>query len=482
MYEKILSLPVLAFSRLRRGDVLSRFTADIHEVEWAIVNSLEVLFKEPLTIISYVSLMVMISWKLTMFVLIVLGLAGLIIGVIGRKLKQESAEAQHYTGLLASIVEETLRGVTVIKVFGAERYVKRIFFRIHRLLDKVRLASLRRRELSSPLSEFLGICAVVVVLWFGGREVLMGRGLPPETFITFIVIFSQLINPAKSFATAYYHVQRGMAAAERIESLLKLDSRLSYSIQTGNVNPPVHFGKIEYRGVWVAYSGSKYVLKDITLTLRKPELVVVVGPSGSGKTTLVHLLPLFVTPVRGEITVDGTPLSVFKLSEWRKLISYVPQDPVLFYDTVRNNIRIAKPEASDEEIVNAARLASAHEFISKLERGYDTHVGEAGSRLSAGEKQRIAIARAFLKPAPILILDEATANLDVHTEAQLIANIKREFSDRLVIIIAHRLQIARHADRIIVMQDGKIVEIGTHEELIKKDGVYARMVSKQQAG
>lgn len=312
LYSHLLRVPVRSLLRYQRGDIVSRFTADIHEVEWAIVNSLEILFREPVTILMYLGLMLMISPSLTVIVLVVLGLSGAIIGMIGRKLKQESAEAQAYTGKLAGLVEETLRGFVIIRVFRAEAFLRRTFHRLHQMLDRVRLSSLRRRELSSPLSEFLGICAVVLVLWIGGREVLAGTGLQPEAFITFVVVFSQLINPAKSFATAYYHVQRGMASAERIERLLTLPLEEEEENETSEqdiVSDASRRKRHEIRGdtlrlehVSFAYGDSgKPVLKRVSTQFRKGELVLIVGPSGSGKTTLIQILAAFFRPQEGEI-------------------------------------------------------------------------------------------------------------------------------------------------------------------------------------
>ncbi len=480
LYEHIVYLPIRYFTFRRRGDLITRLTTDVQEVEWAIVNSLEILFREPVTILMYLGLLVLISWELTLFVLVVLGLAGLVIGVIGRRLKQESLEAQHYTGMLASVAEETVRGLPVIKVFRAEQYMIRLFRRIHQLLYRVRVKALRRRELSSPLSEFLGICAVVLVLWVGGRAVLKGRGLPPETFITFVVVFSQLINPAKSFATAYYHVQRGMASAERIEEIFA-EQTDRWGPISGTRVPPHPIKEIRYEHVFFRYHpDGEWVLQDVCVQLVPGSLIAIVGPSGSGKTTLVHLLPRFFDPVRGRILVNGYNLQGLDLARWRHQIAYVPQEPILFYDTIRNNILLGKPGATQQEVEWAARIAGAHEFIMRLPRGYDTHIGEAGARLSAGERQRIALARAFLKRAPILILDEATANLDVQTEEEVLRRMREAFPDTLILFVAHRLKVARWATHILVMDRGRVVEEGDHETLLRRGGLYALLVSKQE--
>ncbi|GIV33748.1 MAG: ABC transporter ATP-binding protein [Chitinophagales bacterium] len=480
LYKKLLSLPLSYFSDQKKGDLMARLTSDVQEIETGIISTIEVLFKEPITILIFLGAMLYMSPEFTAFVLIMILITALVIGRIGKSLKRASLRAQNRLGEMLAVIEETLSGMRVVKAFRAEDYQFAKFKMVNTAYTKIMNATLRRRDLSSPLSEFLGIVIVVAVLWFGGRLVLNpAYPLGAETFIGFMVIFSQLIPPAKSFSSAYYNIQKALASVDRINKILEADIRIR---EKPNARPIDSFrDKIEFRGVSFAYYNydDKWVLRDVHLTIHKGKVVALVGPSGAGKTTLVDLLPRFYDPVEGQILIDGIDIRDYRLSDLRRLMGVVTQEAVLFNDTVFNNIRFGVENASLESVIQAAKIANAHEFIMRLENGYDTLIGDRGCKLSGGERQRLTIARAVLSNPDILILDEATSSLDTENEKLVQEAIYKLMANRTSIVIAHRLSTIQFADEIIVMQDGKIQERGNHASLTARNGLYKRLVDLQ---
>jgi len=477
LFKKITVLPLSFYSNERKGDVITRLTSDVQEVEWSIMSTLEVTFREPITVIVYLSAMLIMSPHLTLFVLIMLPIAGVLIGWIGKTLKKESVKAQSKLSELLTFIDESLSGLKIIKAFNAQGYQIKKFAALNDQHFKIMTGILRRRELSSPLTEFLGIAVVVIVLWFGGRLVLnFESSLKPEIFINFIVIFSQLIPSFKSFASAFYLIQKGVASSDRIVQILDRDIEIREK-----VNPErLHEFKtdIEYRNVSFAYE-KENVLENININVKRGKAFALFGPSGAGKSTLADLVMRFYDPTEGQVLIDGVDLKDLKISDLRDLIGVVTQDSILFNDTVFNNIAFNMDNPSDEEVINAAKVANAHEFIVKLEKGYETNIGDSGNKLSGGQKQRLSIARAILKNPPILILDEATSALDAESEKLVQDAIFNLMKNRTSIVIAHRLSTILYADEIVVLQHGKIVERGDHEGLMSKGGVYKKLVELQ---
>jgi subfamily B ATP-binding cassette protein MsbA len=479
LYAKILSLPLSYYSKERKGDLMSRVTDDVKEVENSIIAFLEVTIREPLNIIIFMAALLLLSPELTAFVLIMLVVTGGIIGRVGKSLKQQSSEAQSLTGQILSQVEETLGGLRVIHAFNAEQFMQKQFEKTnHGLFDlSKRIAT--RRELSSPLTEFLAMCVVCAVLYFGGTLVLNKQLLEAETFIGFMVLFSQLIPPAKNFSGASYNIRKGLASAQRIFEVLDAEANITDSI---NATEVTDFNQdIEFKNVSFAYHNfdNKKTLDNINLKIAKGKMVALVGQSGAGKTTMVDLLARFYDISDGSILIDGKNIKDFKLKSLRTLFGVVSQESILFNDTVLNNVSFGTPNTTREKIIEAAKIANAHDFISKLENGYDTYIGDRGGKLSGGERQRLTIARAVLKNPPILILDEATSSLDSNSEKLVQDALMKLMKGRTTIVIAHRLSTIQFADEIVVMQEGKIIERGNHIGLMAKEGIYRRLVELQ---
>jgi subfamily B ATP-binding cassette protein MsbA len=479
IYAKVLKLPLSYYTEARKGDVIARISNDVQEVEASIMSSLQMLFRDPLTILIYLIFLFTISFKLTILVLVVLPLAGILIGRIARSLRRTTFRGQQRLGELLAQVEETLGGLRIIKAFNGENQMTGKFKKTNQRFTLLLRKVMRRRYLASPLSEFLGTIVLMIILAYGGSMVLAGKsGLTGESLVFFLIIFSQIITPAKNFSTAYFSIQKGMASVDRIDHLLDADQKI---VEKPGAIPITDFREsIEYRNVSFRYD-REVVLKDISFTIRKGETVALVGKSGSGKSTLVDLLPRFMDVTSGEILIDGVPLADYAIKPLRRMMGIVSQQSILFNDSFRNNIAFgAKGDTSEEEIMNAARVANAHEFIREYEEGYDASVGEAGGKLSGGQKQRVSIARAVMANPPILILDEATSALDTESERLVQDAIVKLMKNRTSIVIAHRLSTIKHADLILVLDEGGIVERGTHEQLIRnKDGLYRKLHDMQ---
>jgi subfamily B ATP-binding cassette protein MsbA len=480
VYHKILSLPIGYFTDERKGDMMARMTNDVQEVEWGIMNSLEAAFREPLNIIVFLITMFTMSSELTTFVLVLLPIAGLIIGRIGKSLKKKSAQAQEKMGELLSNIEETLGGLRIIHAFTAEKSASKKFGSLNNqhfgLMNKIG----RRRDLSSPVSEFLGTLVMTVVMYFGGLLVLGSDSkLEPSEFIAFIAIFSQVIPPAKSLTTAWYNIQKGLASSERIYKIL--DAEVLVKDPEHPIEGKPFSDKIHFDGISFSYikEDGKSVLKNISLEIPKGKTVALVGQSGSGKTTLADMLPRYYDVDRGKITIDGVNIKDMRVADLRGLMGIVTQESILFNDTVFNNISFGMENASEEEVIAAAKIANANDFITAMSDGYQTTIGDRGSKLSGGQRQRLSIARAVLKNPPILILDEATSALDTESERLVQEALINLMKQRTTLVIAHRLSTIVHADEIIVMQSGEIVERGTHQDLLSKNGYYKRLFDMQ---
>jgi len=450
VYEKILALPIGYFTERRKGDLISRMTNDIYEIESSVVSTLEGLIKDPLTIIGYLAYMIYLSPHLSLFLLVLLPITGFLIGRISRSLKRQSKDASTRLGESLSVLDETLSGIRVIKGFGAEALLRRKFVQINDSLFRIRNKMNARRDLASPLTEVLGVVVLTVILYYGGMLVFNthGKGFSGGDLISYIAVFAMLINPAKTLSTSIFNIQRGAAAMERVEDLLKAPVNI---IDDPKGRKLVAFGeRIEFRNVSFSYDDA-VILQDINLTIEKGRTIALVGSSGAGKSTLADLVPRFHDVTGGELLIDGVNIKDYSLKSVREQMSIVTQEPILFNDTISANIALGKPDATREEIIRAAGIANAHNFIMQKEEGYDTNIGDRGSKLSGGERQRLTIARAVLKNPPILILDEATSSLDTESERLVQDAINKMMEHRTSIVIAHQLSTSRHADEIIVL-------------------------------
>ncbi|MFA8299594.1 MAG: ABC transporter ATP-binding protein [Hyphomicrobiales bacterium] len=473
IYDKLLVLPISFYKNRKKGDVLARFSTEVQEIEYSIMNYLEMLFRDPITIIINFSLLLFISAKLTVFVVIILPVTGYVIGKVGKTLRKESTKGQQeYAGIL-SLVEETVSGLKIIKAFNAIGFLQGIFDQKNGEFSKRLLKIYRRKDLSSPLSEFLSSIIIIVILWFGGQLVLDGdSNIKASDFITYIVVFSQVIPPAKTFSQGYYAIQKGIASAERIFEVLDSDEVIH---EKDNAKGISEFKKeIRYDNVSFKYA-EDIVLDNVSVSIDKGKVIALVGPSGGGKSTMVDILPRFYDVIDGNIKIDGIDTRDLKIEDLRSLFGIVTQEPILFNDTVFNNIAFGCPDVSEEDVIEAAKIANAHEFIEKMDEGYQSNIGDRGGKLSGGQRQRLSIARAILKNPPILILDEATSSLDTESEKLVQKAITRVMEDRTSIVIAHRLSTIQHADEILVIEKGKIVEKGSHLSLIEKNGVYKKL-------
>jgi len=479
IYNKMIELPLGFYSNERKGDMMARSTADVQEVEASVMSSLDMLLKNPIIIVVVLVSMFFVNLQLTIFVFMVLPVAGFIIGRIGKSLKKTSREGQTKLGNILGIIDETLSGLRIIKAFNAENRMSSRFYgeieSYRRTMNKLQ----RRRHLAHPTSEFLGTIVFVIIIWYGGSLILKGdSGLSFAIFITYLGMFYQIINPAKAFSQAAYSIQKGMAAYERIEAVLNAD--LDIKEHDGSKTISNFKNAVEYRNITFAYEDVN-VIKDVSLTIPQGKTVALVGQSGSGKTTFVDLLPRFYDVQQGGIYIDGVNIKDLKLFDLRELMGNVNQEAILFNDSIYNNITFGVENATEEEVINAAKVANAHDFIIATEDGYDTVIGDRGSKLSGGQRQRLSIARAILKNPPILILDEATSALDTESERLVQDALDNLMKNRTSLVIAHRLSTVRNADMICVFNEGKIVETGTHDELIEKDGIYKKLHSMQMS-
>lgn len=483
IYQKINSLSLGFFSEERKGDIIARMSGDVQEVENSIMSSLDMLFKNPILILFYFVTLICISWQLTLFTILFVPPFGWFMGVVGKKLKAHSIEAQALWSDTMSMVEETLGGLRIIKAFCAEEKMNKRFNQVNSSYrDNIMRVNIRQ-QMAHPMSEFLGTILIVVVLWFGGILVLDYDRIGGPTIIFYLVMLYSIINPLKEFSKASYNIPKGLASMERIDKILQAEVEIKDKENPEHISSFEH--QIEFRHVSFAYTDHQndelvYVLKDINLVIPKGKTIALVGQSGSGKSTMLDLIPRYYDVQEGEVLIDGINVKDLCVHDLRQLIGNVNQEAILFNASFKDNIRFGKTDATDEEIANAAKIANAYEFITKSEKGFDTNIGDRGERLSGGQRQRVSIARAILKNPPILILDEATSALDTESERLVQDALEKLMKTRTTVAVAHRLSTIKHADEICVLHEGKIVERGTHDELIRKDGYYKKLHDMQQ--
>ena len=474
LFDKVISLPIGYFSEEKKGNIIARMTNDVQEIEWGIMSSLEMIFRDPIKILIYLGTMFIISWQMTSFVFILLPIVGLIIGRTGRSLRKVSMTGQQQMGSLMAQIEEMIGGLRIIKAFNAEKHISDKFKDTNKDYTGLMNFVNRKRFLASPLSEFLATIAVVVIMWYGGTLILGDNALLlPAALIGYLVIFSQIISPAKTLSSSWFNIKKAMASVDRVNDIL--DQTNPIVEKQGATEITEFKNSIEFKNVNFAYTEDIPVLKNINLKIQKGQTVAIVGQSGSGKSTMVDLIPRFYDILEGEILIDGINIKDYKLSNLRELIGYVHQTPILFNDSIANNIAFGKQNVSQKNIEEAAKVANAHDFILESENQYDTNIGDGGCKLSGGQRQRLSIARAVLKNPPILILDEATSALDTESENLVQEALDNLMQNRTSIVIAHRLSTIKRADLICVLHEGQIVETGKHEELIAKKGMYYKL-------
>lgn len=477
MYDKFLKLPVSFFTEQRKGDMMSRISNDIGAVEGGIMGSLVDIVNSPFMILSSLTALFLLSPKLTLFSLVVFPIMGWIISWVGKSLKKQARFAQEELGNLFSLVDETLKSSKVIKIFNADKILKNRFNKTTSQWQHHAISMSRRRELASPMSEFLGSVTMLIITYYAGTEIINGTNKDPATFLAFIGVFFQVLDPAKRLSNAISAIQGGMASLERVSEVLDYDLKVE---EVANPTPISEMNdKIEFKNIGFYYEKSNLILKNVSITLPKGKTVALVGQSGSGKTTIANLLARFYDVSEGEILIDGQNIKNLKLTDYRQLLGMVTQESVLFNDSVYNNILMGNPDATEEQVIAAAKVANAHEFISQLQDGYHTNIGDDGNKLSGGQKQRVSIARAVLKNPPIMILDEATSALDTESERYVQDALEKMMENRTSLIIAHRLSTIQKADHIVVMEKGDIIEQGSHQELMARNGTYRKLVELQ---